>query len=342
MGIFKSLSRILRKIRLFVLKQFKKKNQVRRGVLQLSDQIPLPDVEANQAYLLLSDYGDSVLAARKFRSDVKYFDAYSLSWNKGNALENTDVQQVYFTPLVNGKFQLYIKSKSDESFYLQPDNNDSTYNWLYWGNIGNYPVLDFKFVNDEMYTEIKYEEDDKVKFVDMGFCVNKPDTKRGGAFISSKGSDLDNQIFQPKVYKLLIKQADMLELLKQEWPDSTFDHCTVRQGDDYFEVLTESKAKSIWEDSGLNDYKYKESIFDCDDFALCYKAQAAKASYNNPNPSGAYAVGVIWGDPPVKGDCGHAVNVFVDFDGSIKILEPQNGTVIEGKDWKYKPIFVIF
>jgi hypothetical protein len=37
----------------------------------------------------------------------------------------------------------------------------------------------------------------------------------------------------------------------------------------------------------------------------------------------------------------HAANIFLDENADVKILEPQNGTVIEGKDWEYTPNFMV-
>ena len=35
------------------------------------------------------------------------------------------------------------------------------------------------------------------------------------------------------------------------------------------------------------------------------------------------------------------MNLFLDENADVKILEPQNGTVIEGKDWEYTPNFMV-
>ncbi|KAH9903481.1 Moa, A lectin from the mushroom marasmius Oreades in complex with the trisaccharide Galgalglcnac [Cubamyces lactineus] len=92
-------------------------------------------------------------------------------------------------------------------------------------------------------------------------------------------------------------------------------------------ILSRAHLQDIWRNSGLSSRKWREEIFDCDDFSFVYKAEVAK-----------------WGDSQFKADgfaiiCGvmfgvnaqneaHAYNWMVNPEdqSSIVFFEPQNNT----------------
>ena len=92
----------------------------------------------------------------------------------------------------------------------------------------------------------------------------------------------------------------------------------------------------IWDDSGLRNYRYIPSKFDCDDFAVCLKAQASKYSYNQslPDDKGSLC-GIIWGKR--TDDNGkiivHAFNFTIDPFEKVILFEPQNGQLIAYNVW---------
>ena len=64
--------------------------------------------------------------------------------------------------------------------------------------------------------------------------------------------------------------------------------------------------------------------------ATCTRDRRQKDAYDN-NAEYGYAVGVIFGH---TAESAHAVNIFIDTQGVVKILEPQGGTIINGSAWR--------
>jgi hypothetical protein len=150
--------------------------------------------------------------------------------------------------------------------------------------------------------------------------------------------------------KFFLTGADLTQLFKSAWPDATIDSNSFRQADTDYELLDTSRAGVIYADSGLSSYKWIPDVFDCDDFSYVYKAQACRQAYADNQATGnavvrSYALGVIWGR---SANSAHAVNVFVDYTGSVKVLEPQNGSIVDAADWQdgqgspYVPFFICF
>jgi len=72
-------------------------------------------------------------------------------------------------------------------------------------------------------------------------------------------------------------------------------------------------------------HRYKDEIFDCDDFALTFKSKLAyfavrrKSHFNNHPIAG----GVFWGRTTWESDNAHAANFIVCQDRKIYWIEPQ-------------------
>jgi hypothetical protein len=132
------------------------------------------------------------------------------------------------------------------------------------------------------------------------------------------------------------------DYLVSEWPGSPsvfFTHLLEHVGaDPKYRILPDSLADTIWNDSGLESMSWTENVFDCDDFATVYKAAALKAGYTDGNDYN-YAVWMIWGVDPDLG--GHMTNVYINEYMQVKVLEPQNGRVVFGKDWDFTPLLVL-
>lgn len=72
-------------------------------------------------------------------------------------------------------------------------------------------------------------------------------------------------------------------------------------------------------------------MFDCDGFSYVYKGAVSKYQVRVPNQ----------GEVSVRKEGASAVNIFLDESGNVKIIEPQLGTIVDGKDWEYNPYFVV-
>ena len=144
-------------------------------------------------------------------------------------------------------------------------------------------------------------------------------------------------------HKFYVRRSKLTQLFLSTWPSANFVYSSFKTGDSFFEAITDAQASAIYANSGLSGYVWQPDYFDCEDFSYVYKAQASKDAYA-AKPEYAYDVGVIFGSTK---NGSHAVNLFVDTSGNVRILEPQNGSICAGKDWKdssgapYTPTFVL-
>ncbi|MHA7630217.1 lectin MOA-related protein [Corallococcus sp. M7] len=129
-------------------------------------------------------------------------------------------------------------------------------------------------------------------------------------------------------------------LLKRQWPALSLQY--LGRGDAYYGVLSNAKAKAIWNAANFGQLRYQPDVFDCEDFSYVYKAQVSRQQYADYVATGikfAYAAGSIVGDKPPGA---HAVNIFIDETFTAQILEPQNGTIVPGSQWGYTPRTIWF
>mmetsp|Transcript_18111 Transcript_18111/g.36365 ORF Transcript_18111/g.36365 Transcript_18111/m.36365 type:complete len:287 (-) Transcript_18111:110-970(-) len=146
-------------------------------------------------------------------------------------------------------------------------------------------------------------------------------------------SEPDNSLLMPD--HVCLRGNQMKSLIDAEWPNTRVSNQTY--ADRTYHCLSVQNAKDIWNKSGLGGFKWTAESFDCDDFSYVYKGTVSKHVYELKLKI-PYTVGVVFGYNSKEG---HAVNIFIDEGYNVKILEPQNGTVIDGKDWDYKPNFVL-
>jgi hypothetical protein len=130
-------------------------------------------------------------------------------------------------------------------------------------------------------------------------------------------------------------QSDIMEAFKNEWPAVQIQNQVY--ADRSFAGLPDEEAVEIWKSSQLSNFKWTKEVFDCDDFSYVYKGAASEHVYGTKAKI-PLAVGIVFGSKP---GAGHAVNIFLDELGNVKILEPQNGSIVDGKNWDYTPYFVL-
>jgi len=99
--------------------------------------------------------------------------------------------------------------------------------------------------------------------------------------------------------------------------------------DDFEAMLEEWRRR-------LQSLRYIGDRFDCDDYAVAFKAFASEYGCWN-------SVGFVGGILCVDGECvGHAWNLALVHDnGAVRVVhvEPQVGDYIEESDWSYRPQF---
>lgn len=91
-------------------------------------------------------------------------------------------------------------------------------------------------------------------------------------------------------------------------------------------VLPLNLQNIIYNDSGIKrNFRWRPEIFDCDDFAVTFKAAVAKHGYDSILVDNiAILCGIMFGSKPPN--LGHALNWSVSETlNSINFLEPQNG-----------------
>ena len=124
--------------------------------------------------------------------------------------------------------------------------------------------------------------------------------------------------------------AEIQNILNTTYPNSRL---SLTRADALFHPMDYATLKKIWDGSGLSGLKWKSEMFDCDDFAICFKAAVAKWYYNETEPAQkpmASLCGIIWASRP---RVAHAYNFTVDPFGQLILFEPQNGATIPTYDW---------
>jgi len=151
------------------------------------------------------------------------------------------------------------------------------------------------------------------------------------------------------VHKFYYTYQDIKALVSATWPGITNDFSYKPEDYEHELVMTE-KIQAIYAASGLSSKKWTPEVFDCDDFAYQLKATASLQAYqdlsNNAAVARPYAVGVVFGKS--SSGVSHAANVFVDYSGSVMIMDASKGGIIlPGKNWAdpnsnpYTPTFLL-
>ncbi|HEX5404425.1 MAG TPA: lectin MOA-related protein [Pseudonocardiaceae bacterium] len=298
----------------------------------LSAPIPVDQIDANTPYVIKDNYGRAMCVenAGSGSWDWAYFGAYdsysadvlplSFSGNPADAPASLIAQGLNWPLHANGtatswEYAFWAPSNYSSSnpvtplaAHLTQTNPDGTQFYrLVWQNSGT----------------------------PMYLCSDSGSWN--WAYLSSSDS---SAMFT--FHKFYVQQQKLASLFSATWPNSDYD-LQVNTGDEYYEAITSGRAMLTYQNSGLAAYNWNDRYFDCDDFSYVYKGQAAKDAYV-AKPEYGYAVGIIFGGAPSGG---HAVNVFIDTSGTVQVIEPQNGQVVQGQNWKdhngaaYSPYFIL-
>lgn len=144
-----------------------------------------------------------------------------------------------------------------------------------------------------------------------------------------------------KISFYIITSDSLENIIRNYYTRTTFDLFSV---DKKYHLLTIDEVNKVYIDSNLNtQYRYKSEKFDCDDFAICLKAEVSKWMYTKDLTSkdgseitAGAAFGIIFGE---NTEGRHAYNFFITPNLEIKIIEPQNGSYILLN--KYRPFKII-
>jgi hypothetical protein len=92
-------------------------------------------------------------------------------------------------------------------------------------------------------------------------------------------------------------------------------------GDDYYQAIAPAEVIRIASASGIYRRVYVPSLFDCEDFAFCMKAEFCHYAYRPDNGlAHGLAFGIIWGKFSWGGDSNHAANFFLTPDRQVWLI----------------------
>lgn len=95
--------------------------------------------------------------------------------------------------------------------------------------------------------------------------------------------------------------------------------------DSEYYLAPRNDVDKILEKSSVDLNQWIAEMFDCDDFAICLKADFAKAAYKQGKRRAPYSMGIVWGMLPGP----HAINWFVGVDQQVYFIEPQSDEIFE-------------
>ncbi|TPW38731.1 hypothetical protein FKD06_25280 [Serratia sp. SRS-8-S-2018] len=218
-------------------------------------------------------------------------------------------------------------------FSLHSNGTSTSWDWVFFGKEHDqYPIIKLKakVIGKNSDGRDYYQLSWNNKNIDMSLSCEP------GAWNWLYISSAEHNLFT--IHQRYLTYPLLKNLLKNTWPHAEISDGGLHTLDRRYLMISEKQAKKIYEDSMLSQYKWKEDVFDCDDFSFVYKAQASMYAYKN-NAECGYAVGVLFGLG--KSGSGHVINIFIDYASKVKIIEPQSGKIIDGKDWSYTPFFIL-
>ena len=142
---------------------------------------------------------------------------------------------------------------------------------------------------------------------------------------------------QRKYVSRTLAGRQVYEILREKYPNAT---SSIYRADTSYSPMDYAKMQSIWRSSNLEKYRWKEEKFDCDDFAVCFKATVAQWCYHNIPDQEAYLCGVMFATSNNWRKEGHAFNFTLDANKTVILFEPQNGSMIQPNE--YNPYFCMF
>jgi len=123
-----------------------------------------------------------------------------------------------------------------------------------------------------------------------------------------------------------VERLWLLSELQRYWPDRK-----PYLGDSNYWLPSLREVEDLLLKSWVDQYKWMNEIFDCDDFALIVHAWVVQERYKRRQEEGEkeelkypWAFGEAWGSK-LKGEyTSHAINVVITRDKGIYLAEPQD------------------
>jgi hypothetical protein len=302
---------------------------------ELSDALRLKHVEQGDRLVLRDQHGRLLCVHRRGAGDWGW--AY---------LGDAETYSADIAPLVVrvdlSNSELILSADMDaQNWPLFANGNSSSSEYVFagWKAWEGYPRLTFKVtvsgntvVNDQEVPTFTLG----IKSGTSRMVLHAQTGNWGWLQLSAFSKVERSEVCRFSLHKLLLPTSKVAALIKETWPNVSLGYKPMTV-DHYYEAISDQHARAIWYNSGLSQYNYKPEVFDCDDFAMAYKSQASKDAYDQ-NALFPYAVGIVYGSNDRRA---HAANLFIDQQGRLRLIEPQNRNVSRASEWGYTPFFVI-
>ena len=138
------------------------------------------------------------------------------------------------------------------------------------------------------------------------------------------------------LHKLLLTLTDIMHQLIDVWPYLTYENFFFYDGgpSSRLQLVTDTFVKSIWTDTGLASWNpSKYGPVGEGEFAFVFKGQASRRVYADTLPA-PLALGMILAKVGVNAVDAHVANIFIDYQGQVRMLNPKTGHIFAPSDWK--------
>jgi hypothetical protein len=297
--------------------------------------VPSLDPEGGKSYVLQDQWGRIL--------GVQNNGAPTWDWAHMIMFKDApgDLFPITFVPAPtkgDGTFYLMVQN-GDTSWYLRSAGTGDSANQTFWAPAGSpYNPSDFPYINVRSHIPGKAPE--------TVFEWPRPGSPNlyfqadGGA--DQKGLWVRGASTPATSFKLLetyIKSAQIGQVLQKEWPNAKeLVYKPIDPTDSMLAGISDQQMRLLLTETGLTQQTWTPEVFDCDDFGFVLQAAACKAAYLAGSPC-RYAVGVLFGVN--SAGLKHVVNLYLDPLGNVKVIEPQNGTIVNGKNWDHTPLYVL-
>ena len=127
----------------------------------------------------------------------------------------------------------------------------------------------------------------------------------------------------PGYQGIYLSEDQVIKIIRKRLAGKLKSNCNIILGDARYFCPSLSYAQKIINDTSVDQHKWIEERFDCDDFAFLLKAGFVKDAYNGGKRRAAHCFGIVWGSLPGP----HAINWMINDDMKLRFVEPQNDQI---------------
>ncbi|CRI56281.1 lectin MOA-related protein [Pseudomonas sp. CCOS 191] len=275
----------------------------------LSPPVPFEAMKSDASYVLMDEHG-RVLCVQQ---DAKW------NWAYLGSFTDYHEQVLYFavsSSQIDGKTELTVANR-DNSWHLFADHGP----WIYASTQSwpHYHRLELRFAN---------MDPDTCQFTLLAGSDHQALGAEGGSWNYLQLTP-PKQATRFTLHRYYVLGHHLADLIGQMWEKAQLNITHEAQAP--YQGISSDHAMQILRDSKLAGYEYRQGSFDSDDFAFVYKAQASLDAYRTHAPI-PYAVGWVEGFNETQK---RGANLFMDLNGKLNIIEPDNGSIRCASDWPF-------